>query len=300
MGVPVGQAGIFINYRRSDASGFAGRVEDALTREFGQARVFRDIAILPGQNWIVEIERAIGKSGAFLVLIGPHWLDRDAQGNRRLDDPTDTLRREIEAALGREMIVVPVLVGGADMPVKEDLPPALQPLLSLNGAYLTDQGWPDDVNRLIRVLGQIVGPGLDHPPPPPPPIVKILVAFVVLAIFVGAAFLIIRSVTGGGGGPTFPTSFPSGIPNGGANPKITVSPDSGPPGTTVTVTGSGFPGGGDVDITFFATRVGETTADENGSFSTTFTVPDTPFTGPMDVTANSRAFFDSATFTVTG
>jgi hypothetical protein len=70
-------------------------------------------------------------------------------------------------------------------------------------------------------------------------------------------------------------------------------------GTTVTVTGMGFPADADVDIVFFATPVGEAHTDGVGSFTATIQVPDSPFTGPKDVTANSQAIFDSATFTLT-
>ena len=34
---------IFINYRRDDAGGFAGRLSDTLANYFGRNRVFRDV-----------------------------------------------------------------------------------------------------------------------------------------------------------------------------------------------------------------------------------------------------------------
>ena len=51
-----------------------------------------------------------------------------ADGSRRLDDPADFVRMEVEAALSRDIPVVPVLVQGATLPRKEDLPPSLAPL----------------------------------------------------------------------------------------------------------------------------------------------------------------------------
>ena len=48
---------IFINYRRSDSSGYAGRLRDHLVTQFGRDRVFidvgirgRDHSVRPGSN----------------------------------------------------------------------------------------------------------------------------------------------------------------------------------------------------------------------------------------------------------
>ena len=85
----------------------------------------------------------------------------------------------------------------------------------------------------------------------------------------------------------------------GANPKITISPTSGPPGTTVTVSGTGYPTNTDIEIILLG-PAGETVSDSNGGFTTTINVPDTPFTGIHDVIAAGGAFSDSAQFTVEG
>jgi hypothetical protein len=55
-----------------------------------------------------------------LAVIGPTWLTvTDERGRRRLDDPDDIVRLEIEAALAREVRVIPILVEGAVMPGRE-------------------------------------------------------------------------------------------------------------------------------------------------------------------------------------
>ena len=62
------------------------------------------------------------------------WLGaRDAAGRRRLDDPGDFVRLEIELALAARVAVVPVLVEGAAMPSAADLPPSLARVLALPG-----------------------------------------------------------------------------------------------------------------------------------------------------------------------
>jgi hypothetical protein len=52
-----------------------------------------------------------------LALIGSQWVTiTDEEGKRRLDDPNDFVRLEIEAALQRGVLVIPILVRGAKMP----------------------------------------------------------------------------------------------------------------------------------------------------------------------------------------
>jgi hypothetical protein len=46
-------AGIFINYRRDDSRGLAGRLSDHLRRTFGQDAVFMDVdAMKPGSDFV--------------------------------------------------------------------------------------------------------------------------------------------------------------------------------------------------------------------------------------------------------
>jgi hypothetical protein len=55
-----------------------------------------------------------------VVVIGPQWLNAtDAEGNRRLDQPDDWVRREIETALRREILILPLLVNNTPQPAAE-------------------------------------------------------------------------------------------------------------------------------------------------------------------------------------
>src|SRR5262249_4101286 len=129
MVVPTGsfKAKLFINYRREDTAPHAGRLYDRLAAHFGVDQVFMDIdQIDPGEDFVEVINRKIGSCEIAIVAIGPNWLGAtDAAGNRRLDDSEDFVRMEIVAALERKIRVIPVLVGGARMPRKQDLPEAL-------------------------------------------------------------------------------------------------------------------------------------------------------------------------------
>jgi hypothetical protein len=63
-------------------------------------------------------------------LIGDQWLTvTDEQGRRRLDDPDDFVRLELEAALTRQVRVIPILIDGARMPHAGDLPDSLAKLV---------------------------------------------------------------------------------------------------------------------------------------------------------------------------
>ena len=73
-------------------------------------------------------------------------------GRRRLDDPMDYVRRELAAALGRRIPVIPVLIERAVMPAERDLPDELRPFARRNAIELRDAAWHEDAERLIRVI----------------------------------------------------------------------------------------------------------------------------------------------------
>jgi hypothetical protein len=83
-------------------------------------------AIEPGVDFAEEIFRAAAACTVLLAIIGPAWLTAaDEHGHRRLDDPDDLVRLEIEAALTRGIRIIPILVEGAVMPAGDDLPGSL-------------------------------------------------------------------------------------------------------------------------------------------------------------------------------
>jgi len=124
-------ANVFISYRRTDTtSGYASWLYDCLANEYGTDRVFMDVDSLPiGVDFVEQIELAVAGTDIALVLIGPGWLQAaDGTGSRRLDDPEDFVRVEVSAALRSSSLVIPVLVDGAQMPKRDQLPKDLQPL----------------------------------------------------------------------------------------------------------------------------------------------------------------------------
>lgn len=147
-------AKLFINYRREDTAPYAGRLYDRLIAHFGEDQVFIDIdQIEPGEDFVEAINSRVGACDIAIVAIGPNWLTVvDASGKRRLDDSEDFVRMEIVAALKRKIRLIPVLVGGARMPRKQDLPGALAPLSRRNAIELSETRFHSDVSRLIQAI----------------------------------------------------------------------------------------------------------------------------------------------------
>jgi len=125
---------VFISYRREDTSGQAGRLYDALAEKLGQDNVFMDVDTIDiGVEFKHAIESAVSSCDVLFVMIGPRWLTAaDSRGERRLSRADDYVRLEVEAALGRNIRVVPALIAGAVMPVADDLPGTLAPLALRN------------------------------------------------------------------------------------------------------------------------------------------------------------------------
>lgn len=157
------QQAIFIGYRREDTADVAGRIYDALTRRFGRKSLFKDVDNLrPGADFGAYISGVLPKCRVFLALIGPSWTDaRDENGYRRLDDPNDWVRIEIETALATKgLTVVPVLVNGARMPKAEEVPESLRGLLRFHAATVRrDPDFHDDIRRMGEAIRESLKSG---------------------------------------------------------------------------------------------------------------------------------------------
>jgi hypothetical protein len=166
---------IFISYRRDDSRGYAGRLQGDLSRRYSEEHVFRDVEIPPGADFGEYITGLVDKCNVVLAIIGPRWLDaRDREGERRIDDPQDWVRLEIERALARDGVeVIPVLVDGARLPPREELPESLLGLRRRNAFELSDSRWDYDLDQLGKHLDVLLrGTSAIHfkpvgPPPTP-------------------------------------------------------------------------------------------------------------------------------------
>ena len=149
---------IFISYRRDDTAPYASHLYENLAARFGDDNLFMDIDTLePGVDFVEAIENAVGMCDIVLVLIGRQWLSiKDAEGQRRLDNPEDFVRLEVATALERNIRVIPLLVEGAAMPRSTELPELLQKLTRRNAAPLRSADWRSDVGRLITALEKVL------------------------------------------------------------------------------------------------------------------------------------------------
>src|SRR5215472_9531740 len=124
---------IFISYRRDDSGYMAGWLYERLKRQFGPENLFMDIDTIPfGVDFRDHLQRGVGQCDVLLAVIGRNWLGRTAEGSRRLDDPRDFVRIEIEAALTRNIFVIPILIDQVRMPAETDLPASLAALAYRN------------------------------------------------------------------------------------------------------------------------------------------------------------------------
>lgn len=150
-------ANFFLSYRRDDSAGFAGRLADDLETTFGAGTVFRDVDdIRPGEDFVQAIVSHMRTVDVVLVMIGPRWFATGVDGTRRLNDPHDFVRQEIEAALGSGKPVIPLLVGGATMPAETHLPSSIVGLARRQAVVLSDAGWRGDVERLVKSLRELL------------------------------------------------------------------------------------------------------------------------------------------------
>jgi hypothetical protein len=145
---------IFINYRRGDDPGFAQALFARLEQAFPPEQLFMDVEYVePGLDFVRVLTDQVAECDVLISVIGKGWIDaRDEAGARRLDNPADFVRIEIESALAQDKRVIPVLVGQAQMPRTDQLPETMKPFATRNAVRLTHERFRSDTNGLIAAL----------------------------------------------------------------------------------------------------------------------------------------------------
>lgn len=145
---------VFISYRREETAGEARALFGALVARLGENSVFMDVDNIElGRDFRQVLQERLASCDLLLALIGRDWVNaKNASGQRRLEDPADFVRLEIEAALKRNIPVTPVLVQGAHMPAAEQLPENLRDFAYRNGFELSHNRWESDVQEMLRRL----------------------------------------------------------------------------------------------------------------------------------------------------
>src|SRR6478752_905126 len=119
---------IAISYRREDTRWIVSRIFDRLVEHYGHGSIFMDIDGVPlGFDFRDQIQNTLQRSDVLIAVIGPQWLAIQKEtGRSRLEDETDWVRIEIEAALGKKIPVIPVLIDRTPLPKPSELPDPLR------------------------------------------------------------------------------------------------------------------------------------------------------------------------------
>ena len=135
-------AAALISYRRADSQNLTERVGERLTEEFGKEAIFIDTEDIPfGTPFDQHIRASLEQSSVVLAMIGHSWLDpSEGSDTPRLFEEHDFVRRELEWARENSIAVLPVLLDGAKMPAKEQLPESIRFLTDLNAVDVRPGG----------------------------------------------------------------------------------------------------------------------------------------------------------------
>ena len=147
-------ANIFISYRRDDSSDAARTIYTWLKQHFPNSSLFMDVDSVPaGVDFRASVEKAVIQSSVMLVIIGAKWLEiADSDGVRRLENPDDFVRIEIEMAMRHKIVMIPLLVNNATMPPPQLLPSALAALSYSNAIHIrSGNSFKQDMERLALI-----------------------------------------------------------------------------------------------------------------------------------------------------
>ena len=114
-------------------------------------------SIEAGRDFDEVIRDAIDSSAVLVALIGRQWATlTDENGHPRLDNPNDYVRFEIQAALERDVRVIPVLVDGARPLRQQQLPSELHRLARLNAVELSYGRYQYDADQLFDLIERVL------------------------------------------------------------------------------------------------------------------------------------------------
>ncbi|MFI1279798.1 MULTISPECIES: toll/interleukin-1 receptor domain-containing protein [unclassified Streptomyces] len=149
---------IFINFRRADTDRIGAHLDTALQNAFGKDEVFRDQrSIAKGAHFPDEIKRNLRKCDILLAVMGKQWASlTDATGSRYLDHKGDWVRTEIALALKWGLVVLPVLVDGAELPEESELSHDIRALTTRQAIPFRPHHEEIDLPPLIQAIRKAV------------------------------------------------------------------------------------------------------------------------------------------------
>jgi hypoxanthine phosphoribosyltransferase len=151
MGLERKRPDTFISYRRVDTAAAAQLLATLLRYRFGDQHIFLDSqAIIAGEAWPQRLQEAVRACDIFLAVIGPDYVSMKRSGADvcRIFERDDWVRRELETAIHYRKVIIPVLVDGAHMPNRMELPSELYPLLDRQAFSFRVDHARNDADRL--------------------------------------------------------------------------------------------------------------------------------------------------------
>lgn len=148
---------VFISYRGEDSHSYGALLFSELSRRFGEKFVFLDCESIPaGVDFVEEILTRVRSAWALLVIIGPRWLiTADSDGRRRIDNPSDWIRRELAEAFAAGVRVIPILTEDVEIPTESALPADIAPLSRCQYRRLRHRDPTSDLARIVADLGAL-------------------------------------------------------------------------------------------------------------------------------------------------
>jgi hypothetical protein len=126
-----------------------------LRRRFGEGRVFLDVDnIPPGAQFRNEIRKVLSECAVVLVVIGNYWADELSKRGQRNEG--DYVLLEIESAISVGATLIPVLVGGAQLPEVSMLPESIRKLLDFQAARIEPGSFDSNVRALVRLVENVL------------------------------------------------------------------------------------------------------------------------------------------------
>jgi hypothetical protein len=145
---------IAISYRRADSAEVSAQIYRRLCLEYGREDILFDIESIPiGVDFRRYIDQTLRIANVVLAVIGNRWMG-DSE-SPRINDETDFVRLELEAALRRNITIVPIFVDGAKLSAN-DLPMSLRELPFRNGITIASTDLEAGIDQLVRKLDELV------------------------------------------------------------------------------------------------------------------------------------------------
>ena len=165
---------IILSYRRDDTGAIAGRIFDRLVGHYGVDQVFMDIDSIPLRlDFREHIQETLKRCDVLLAIVGARWAAPNEKGSFRINEENDWVRIEVEAALAKNIPVIPVLIDNASLPAPASLPEGLRNLVFRQAAPVDNgRDFNPHMARLIKAMDQLLSRSKPAPPPVAPKVAR--------------------------------------------------------------------------------------------------------------------------------